>query len=477
MEGSGCICQPLEELYARVSGAMKKSSLALAASVMALLSLGASAQQDQMVPGHIRAVKVDGTAWQIKQAGGQRERLSEGDFLRQGNVVETASDGSVILLFDNGSTMNLRPGSKFSINEFLREPFDTQTIDYRKIEAEPSKSVTKVAIKEGAVFFDIPKLKISKGSSYNISNPVGTAGIRGTAGFVAQDSMGCTSGSFQATTQTGQAMTLTAGQTTGFAPGGNFGPPPGNAGQNMQGAQQNSQTARQDVPAEPFSGAPSQSSLSGNTTELTAEQSESIEQAAKQGEEALVEAVKQVASENPESAAAAAALAASLNPDAAPQIAAAAAAAVPQSQSSALAPQIAEAVANTVTDSAPQIAAAVASVVQDAAPQVAAAVAAAAPSQAAAVAQSVAQVVPSQAGNIASAVTNAIPGADANAVNNAAQQGAQQGSQANTGGGTGGTSGGSGGGSAPALPGGFGGGGGGGGTGGGSSGGGSIYSN
>jgi len=380
-----------------------------------------------MVAGHIRAIKVSGTVWQVMAGKGQKERLTEGEFLRQGNAIVTAGDGEALLLFDNGSTINVRPNSNFSINEFMREPFDAEQIDYRKLKAEPSRSVTKVAVKEGAIFFDTPKLKISKGSSYNISNPVGTAGIRGTAGFVAQDSMGCTSGSFQATTQTGQAMTLTAGQTTGFAPGGNFGPPPGNAGENMQGAQQNSQTALQDVPSEPFSGAPSQSSLSGDAAELTAEQSESIEQAAKQGEEALVEAVKQVATESPEAAAAAAALAASLNPDAAPQVAAAAAGA--------------------------------------------------APSQAAAVAQSVAQVVPSQAGNIASAVTNAVPGADANAVNSAAQQGAQQGDTGGTGGGTGATGGSSGGGSAPALPGGFGGGGGGGGTGGGSSGGGSIYSN
>jgi len=525
MEGSGCICQPLEELYARVSGAMKKSSLALAASVMALLSLGASAQQDQMVPGHIRAVKVDGTAWQIKQAGGQRERLSEGDFLRQGNVVETASDGSVILLFDNGSTMNLRPGSKFSINEFLREPFDTQTIDYRKIEVEPSKSVTKVAIKEGVVFFDIPKLKIREGSSCDISNPVGTAGIRGTAGFVTPDSMGCSSGSFQATTQTGQSQTLGAGQSTGFTSQGNFGPPPNNANQNMDGARSNSQNASQNIPADAFSGAPqSQAASQGN---LTQEQQESIEQAAQQGEEALIKAVEKIASESPESAPAAAAAAAALMPDAATQIASAAASAVPQNQATTLAPQIAEAVAKIATDAAPQIAAAVASVVTEAAPQVAAAVASVAtqaapqvaaavaaavtgaapqiaaavaqavpnsaaevagavtgavPSQATSIAQSVAQVAPSQANSIAQAVTNAAPDADGAAIANAAQQGAQQGQSSNqtaNSGGSGNDGGGAsgGGGSAPPLPGGFGGSGGGGAPSGGNSGGGGIYSN
>lgn len=475
-----------------------------------------SAQQSRMLPGQIRAIKVDGVVWQTTGAA-QRERVTKGDFVRQGNSIETESDGAVILLFDNGSTMNLRPGSKFSINEFLREPFDAQTIDYKNIKSEPTKSVTKVMVEEGVVFFDIPKLKIREGSSCDISNPVGTAGIRGTAGYVAPDSQGCSSGSVQSTTKTGQSLTLSAGQSIGYTQQGNFGPPPANANQNMQGARNNSQNVSQNIPADAFSGAPqTQAASQGN---LTQEQQESIEQAAEQGEEALVEAVKQIASETPESAPAAAAAAAALMPNAATQIASAAASAVPQNQATALAPQIAEAVAKTAMDAAPQIAAAVASAVTEAAPQVAAAVAnvatqaapqvaaavaaavtgaapqiaaavaqavpnsapevagavtTAVPSQATSIAQSVAQAAPSQANAIAQAVTNAVPNADGAAIANAAQQGAQQGNQGtpSTGPATGPSDG-----QGPALPSPGGGGGGGGTSGGGSSGGGGQYSN
>jgi len=431
---------------------MKNIPLLAIATLFGLFAVNASAQQSQMVAGNVRAVKVEGTVWKVTPSSGQRERLKEGGFLLQGNTIETSGDGSVILLFDNGSTMSLRPGTKFSINEFLRDPFEAQKVDYKKLKNEPSRSITKVKVEQGAMCFDIPKL--NRSSVCNIANPVGTAGIRGTAGYSDSDSFGVTEGSVQVQTKTGQTQTLSTGQTTGINPQGNFTPANSNANQNMQDAQQNSQSKQQNVPSEPFNNAPqAQPAAQGN---LTPEQQESIEQAAKQGEEALVEAVKQIAAENPESAPAAAAAAAVLMPEAAPQIAAATATAAPQQ--------------------AAQVAAAVVQVVPASAPEIAGAVAAAVPSQATSIAQSVAQASPAQAEAVAQAITSAVPSADANAVNSAAQQGAQESNQAGgqtqgsvaSGGDTGG-----GGSGAPALPGGFGGGGGGGG--GGNSGGGSQY--
>ena len=414
-----------------------------------------------MVAGNIRAVKVEGTAWQIVSGSGQRERLQEGDFLRQGNAVETTGDGGVILLFDNGSTMNLRPNTIFSIDQFLRDPFEAEKVDYTSIKSEPSRSVTKVKVREGTMYFDIPKL--DKGSVCDIANQVGTAGIRGTAGFVADNSMGVTKGLVQVQTISGQTQSLGAGQNTGITPQGDLGPPPADAGDNMKGAENNSQNARQNTPSDAFAGAPQNQAASDAS--LTPEQQETLDEAAKEGESALVEAVKEIAGESPESAAAAAAAAAVLMPEAAPQIAAAAAQIAPAN-----APQIAAQVAQAVEGAAAQVAAAVTSVVPNSAPEIAGAVTSAVPSQATAIAQSVAQAAPSQASSIAQAVTNAAPDADSTAIANAAQQGAQQGS--NQSGPTTGPTTGPSEGQPPALPPGSGGGGGGG-----SSGGGSIYSN
>lgn len=149
------------------------AALALAAA----LPLSSVAQQ-QMVPGNIRAVKVEGTAWQISGGSGAKERLREGAFLKQGATIETTSNGNVVLLFENGSTMQIRPGTRFSIAEFLIDPFDATAVDFQKIKSEPSKSVTDVMVHEGTVLAQVSKL--NRASSYNVSTPLGTAGIRGT---------------------------------------------------------------------------------------------------------------------------------------------------------------------------------------------------------------------------------------------------------------------------------------------------------
>ena len=199
-----------------------KMRILIAALALLIAPQFASAQgrQNGMVPGQIQAVKVDGTVWQLFGSSGQRERLNAGDPLRQGSVVETAADGSAILLFDNGSTMNLRPSTKFSIDEFLRDPFEAQKMDYKNLKDEPTRSVTKVKVQDGTIFFDIPKLK--GGSECEIRNPVGAAGIRGTAGVVATDLMLTTEGLVEVTTQTGLTQPLGPGQSTGFTPDGNF---------------------------------------------------------------------------------------------------------------------------------------------------------------------------------------------------------------------------------------------------------------
>ncbi|MBE2179257.1 MAG: FecR domain-containing protein [Chthoniobacterales bacterium] len=147
-------------------------------ALAAALPLSSVAQQQQMVPGNIRAVKVEGTAWQISGASGAKERLREGAFLRQGATVETAGNGNVILLFENGSTMQIRPGTRFSISEFLIDPFDPAAVDFQRIKSEPSTSLTEVMVHEGTVLAQISKL--NRSSSYNVSTPLGTAGIRGT---------------------------------------------------------------------------------------------------------------------------------------------------------------------------------------------------------------------------------------------------------------------------------------------------------
>jgi hypothetical protein len=429
--------------------------------------------QSGMQVGSIRVVKVEGRAWQVSTRG-QQELLREGVFVRTDSRIDTTDSGTVVLLFENGSTIEVKPGTQFVISEFLLDPFDSSKVDYRNIKAEPSKSVTRVSVPEGSIIANIRPLR--RGSDFAVATPLGTAGIRGTTFFVQSSpdsvSVGVAEGAVQFTSSQGGTRSITAGNSIGVGPSGQFGAPSPSAGALMDAAQEAAAATPPEVPAGPGT-FPSDatpedaaSATSESSPDLAASQDQALQDAAAQGEQALLETSAQLASDSPEQAASIATRAAELMPLAAPEIASAVAQSVP-----AAAAQVAAAVASSVPSAAPQVAASVSQAVPAAAVQVAGAVSQAVPAQAAgvagavaavvppaeapAVAQAAAQAAPAEASNIASAVSQAAPTANQAAVQNAANTGAQS---AAAGGQAGG---GSAGGASPSLPSGASGGGGG----------------
>lgn len=252
------------------------NSLLKVFAALTLLAPCAMAQQE-MVAGHIRAIKVEGSAWQILGDNGRRERLTEGDFLRAGNAVVTSDNGRVILLFQNGSIVNLQPGTRFSIDQFLVAPFDTGAIDYQTIRKEPSLSTTKVRVDEGTITAKVAKL--NRSSSYNIVTPLGTAGIRGTVVTVSVTpntaTFVVTEGMVQVT-KDGQTFWVREGAEEG-AEGDNrtgregsekeetiiisteegYQPPAGEAAAFGQQGQEFAEGTPENTPADPFGDAPS----------------------------------------------------------------------------------------------------------------------------------------------------------------------------------------------------------------------------
>lgn len=427
----------------------------LALTLAGWLTATAPAQPGSLVEGQIRAVQVRGTVWQVFAGGTQKERLQEGAYIRPGATLETMSDGRVLLLFDNGSTMNIQPGTKFSIGEFLRNPFDPAQINYQDLKKEPSKSVTRVRVNTGTILFDIPKL--DRASTCEISNPVGTAGIRGTAGFVSSESLGITEGLVQFTTQTGQSRNFTSGQSSAIEPDGSFGPPPPDAAAKMSAAQENSESLSANVPPGAFEPGAESGNASDSRKAAAAEIAMDNELSPAEAK-AIAEALGDAFGPGENAAALLAKVQelAESRPDQAAAIAAASTVFVPTPDFAIRAAQTASAAAPVA---AAAIAGAVASAVPSAAPAIAAAVTTVVPSAAVAIAQSVSQAVPQQQQAIASAVISAAPAADPAAISSAAQQGAQQAS-APPGASGGGDSGG--GTSSPSLPSGASGGGGGG---------------
>ena len=68
--------------------------------------------------GNIRVVKIEGRDVRLIDAAGQSSSLKEDAFIRQGVTIETGKDTTVVLLFNNGTTLNIKPESEFAAEKF-----------------------------------------------------------------------------------------------------------------------------------------------------------------------------------------------------------------------------------------------------------------------------------------------------------------------------------------------------------------------
>ena len=385
----------------------------------------------------------------------QTQAPSKGAILKQGQIIVTGPKSKASLAFENGIVMGVAPSSKFLIQEFQQAPWDVAPEKLAEMKSEPSKSKTTGFLEYGDVITGVKKLK--PGSSLEVSTPLGTAGIRGTdfkttavknsdgtpkaftvgvaSGEVGVRSAGGgdtvpvaagTSSTVAVTpSQSGQGGTIQAPATSQLS---------AEAGSSILSSVSSQRSSGQAVFAQAVvSAAQSRESASSS---LTPEQQKTLEEAATNGDEAVVEAVQQLTTETPAAAAEIAAAAAELAPNAAPQIASTAALVSPAlaaqiaasvatvAPSSATA--IATSVAQTVPAAAAAIAGAVASVAPSTAPQIAASVAAAVPEAAAQIAQSVAAAQPQQSAQVTSQIVESVAGVDAQAVGDAAQSAAEQ---------------------------------------------------
>jgi len=350
-----------------------KNSFTLLVTAFFLMVISASAQE--MVVGNVKVLQVEGEGAVLIDSAGRRSEITPGLFIRQGSKLITGPNSNVSLLFENGSTVNVQPGSELSIDQFVQNPFDSEAVNFKKLENEPSNSVTNLSVPSGNIIFEIAKLK--KGSSLDIKTPVGVAGIRGTSGSAGSNGVTTATGLISVTTATG-TMNVPAGSQinpSGIQTAANPATISTIAGTNSK-----------------ISSAISANSFQGAPPNLTPQQQSSLDAAASQGDQALAQAAAEIAAVAPEAAADIAAVAANMSPSAATAIAATVANAVPANFAAAITQSVAQQV----------------------------------PSQAQAIAQAVISAVPSADANaVNSAATNgaasAAPAAQP-ALNNSASQ-------------------------------------------------------
>lgn len=147
------------------------------------LSLQATAQSAAGVSvptkaGAIKVGKIEGAVHRLT-ADGRSAELKLGDTLIETDTVTTSKGALVVLVFANGASVKLGGDSKLKIEEFKMDPLG-EDIVLSKLESEPTVSKTSLNLAYGEMVGDVKHLNKDKGSSFNITTPVGAAGIRGT---------------------------------------------------------------------------------------------------------------------------------------------------------------------------------------------------------------------------------------------------------------------------------------------------------
>lgn len=128
--------------------------------------------------------------------------------ITQGNTVTTGKGGSVVLIFSNGATINLKEDSVIDIEQYLQDPFAAD-IKPAELTDEPTVSNTKLNLTRGELVGNVKHLKQDKGSSFSVQTPVGAAGIRGTTFRIVYRPSGNGTAFFSLTTSDGRVELAT----------------------------------------------------------------------------------------------------------------------------------------------------------------------------------------------------------------------------------------------------------------------------
>ena len=169
-------------------------------------------------PGRIVLARVTGDVSVTNKATQVAARAANAQEIAQGSIVTTPKGGSVVLVFSNGATINLKEDSVLDIEQFLQDPFG-DPFNPATATDEPSVSNTKLNLTRGELVGNVKHLKKDKGSSFSVQTPVGAAGIRGTTFRIVYRPDGTGKAFFSLTTAEGNVELATGTVTLPVAAG------------------------------------------------------------------------------------------------------------------------------------------------------------------------------------------------------------------------------------------------------------------
>jgi hypothetical protein len=150
------------------------------AAFVFLIAMGApaSASEAGVQPGYILIMDVVGDVKILSARDPDGSAPAKGTNLAAGDTIVTGAGARAALAFSNGSLFEVAENSKFSVQEYLQEPWKFSVEGWNALESEPTKSQTKVFLEYGELVGKVKQLDAA--SSMQVSTPLGVAGIRGT---------------------------------------------------------------------------------------------------------------------------------------------------------------------------------------------------------------------------------------------------------------------------------------------------------
>lgn len=189
------------------------------AAILVFLLLAMPLWSAPQTTGEIRVKEARGNPAQIVMPDGSTPPVRVHDVIPEGALVKTPRDSFLSLLFANGAVLAIKPDSEILISRFTSAgAVDLENPNVGHAATETSQSSTRLDLKSGLILLDIPRL--APKSQFQISTPVGIAGIRGTQLYVLaqknRGAIGVASGRVLATSLLGETQNLGPGQAIGL---------------------------------------------------------------------------------------------------------------------------------------------------------------------------------------------------------------------------------------------------------------------
>lgn len=110
--------------------------------------------------GGVRVLKKGGSDWHYVKIN---------EFVEEGDKIETAEDGMMSLMLDNGNMIQVQPNSRIMLSMLKRDPKTGEFDNTFELDAGKVKAVVE---------------KLGKGSSFRVKTPTALCGVRGTVMYV-----------------------------------------------------------------------------------------------------------------------------------------------------------------------------------------------------------------------------------------------------------------------------------------------------